>query len=199
MLKPAPNRAASNGRHSAAFRRLCVETALMLRPSAVGPSAAFRRLCVETKIVIDANGIGAQPPSGGCVLKQNHHALNVGRVRQPPSGGCVLKPDIGGLRFKIRPQPPSGGCVLKLRVFCRFNPWDVSAAFRRLCVETPARLHGIPCGYSAAFRRLCVETLYPGKFVALMNQPPSGGCVLKLRNLKHQTNLQLSRLQAAVC
>ena len=31
----------------------------------------------------------------------------------------------------------------------------------------------------AAFRRLCVETLHAAHFNRMVNQPPSGGCVLK--------------------
>ena len=76
------------------------------------------------------------------------------------------------------------------------------AAFRRLCVETPAKNHIIETKQPAAFRRLCVETwianqsdglLMPAAFrrlcveTKLLNdsgamsgiQPPSGGCVLK--------------------
>ena len=55
------------------------------------------------------------------------------------------------------------------------------AAFRRLCVET---INIQPAGsrrYPAAFRRLCVETsILKGCDSLLRNQPPSGGCVLKL-------------------
>ena len=53
----------------------------------------------------------------------------------------------------------------------------------------------------AAFRRLCVETWHGTIPTRLSdNQPPSGGCVLKLRRragcLRQQ---ETSRLQAAVC
>ena len=33
-----------------------------------------------------------QPPSGGCVLKQNLRLIRISLLAQPPSGGCVLKP-----------------------------------------------------------------------------------------------------------
>ena len=57
----------------------------------------------------------AQPPSGGCVLKQE----DVIRLQkqygcQPPSGGCVLKQELQSQVAALTAQPPSGGCVLKL-------------------------------------------------------------------------------------
>ncbi len=76
-----------------------------------------------------------QPPSGGCVLKQNQIRVDLdGRtaatfgwlcvetsllrnircsIRQPPSGGCVLKLMHSALQSFVIRQPPSGGCVLK--------------------------------------------------------------------------------------
>ena len=36
---------------------------------------------------------------------------------------------------------------------------------------------------AAAFRRLCVETILAKEAEAVLNQPPSGGCVLKLSKL----------------
>ena len=54
-------------------------------------------------------------------------------------------------------QPPSGGCVLKLLPLGQQHQILASAAFGRLCVETPL-----------------------GVIVWLaVRQPPSGGCVLK--------------------
>ena len=35
-----------------------------------------------------------QPPSGGCVLKQELVHARINAVLQPPSGGCVLKQDV---------------------------------------------------------------------------------------------------------
>ena len=35
-------------------------------------------------------------------------------VKQPPSGGCVLKQEMLEQQYLEREQPPSGGCVLKL-------------------------------------------------------------------------------------
>ena len=99
---------------------------------------------------------------------------------QPPSGGCVLKQDNRD-NFVHTNYPAAFRrlCVetsLKVALNLSVNP----AAFRRLCVETFAlfkhRMEEAP----AAFRRLCVETVYanvaklPG-----VTQPPSGGCVLK--------------------
>ena len=55
-----------------------------------------------------------------------------------------------------------------------------AAAFGRLCVETSFSKHNLKCKGAAAFGRLCVET---GDVVILagygLEQPPSGGCVLK--------------------
>ena len=53
--------------------------------------AAFRRLCVETVSSIADLSQESQPPSGGCVLKQDFAPLVWRQVVQPPSGGCVLK------------------------------------------------------------------------------------------------------------
>ena len=55
----------------------------------------------------------AQPPSGGCVLKQLRQYQRDSRPVQPPSGGCVLKHSPNAFAFEIMYQPPSGGCVLK--------------------------------------------------------------------------------------
>ena len=51
----------------------------------------------------------------------------------------------------------------------------------------------------AAFRRLCVETLHAAHFNRMVNQPPSGGCVLKHYMPHTLTGWSTSRLQAAVC
>ena len=121
--------------------------------------AAFRRLCVETAVGMAAiTVILAQPPSGGCVLKRSHARRKARKQTQPPSGGCVLKqkaenheqsttyqPPSGGCVLKqgdgdraatFIPQPPSGGCVLKLRPNSSSGVRPAPAAFRRLCVET---------------------------------------------------------------
>ncbi len=77
---------------SAAFRRLCVETAVMLIIDALLDSAAFRRLCVETARSRNADPrIPRQPPLGGCVLKQVPVFVMRTQNDQPPLGGCVLK------------------------------------------------------------------------------------------------------------
>ena len=57
---------------AAAFGRLCVETRNSSFVSRSAPAAAFGRLCVETVVkMIFANLLIRQPPSGGCVLKQD--------------------------------------------------------------------------------------------------------------------------------
>ena len=76
-------------------------------------TAAFGRLCVETMSKYSLARVYDQPPSGGCVLKQNMIATIGYEYAQPPSGGCVLK------------QQSSQGLTL-----------PVAAAFGRLCVET---------------------------------------------------------------
>ena len=52
---------------------------------------------------------------------------------------------------------------------------------------------------TAAFRRLCVETDEPSSAPDISDQPPSGGCVLKLHLQEQRIKQQTSRLQAAVC
>ena len=78
-------------------------------------AATFGWLCVETiwKVEDQANLL-AQPPSGGCVLKQQLSFQVEVFLQQPPSGGCVLKRLFQELIPMAVKQPPSGGCVLKL-------------------------------------------------------------------------------------
>ena len=89
------NHPAFNRRHQpAAFGRLCVETRPPYRYFSRQYPAAFGRLCVETEYEQSLlRHIAAQPPSGGCVLKQPDTDNQVKQMLQPPSGGCVLKPD----------------------------------------------------------------------------------------------------------
>ena len=54
----------------AAFRRLCVETQTPAKVEVKKKPAAFRRLCVETTLYSQPDEDAAQPPLGGCVLKQ---------------------------------------------------------------------------------------------------------------------------------
>ena len=56
---------------SAAFGRLCVETKILTGVCLSSASAAFGRLCVETFKNGGLFPAVGQPPSGGCVLKQN--------------------------------------------------------------------------------------------------------------------------------
>ena len=66
--------------------------------------AAFGRLCVETFMGYKLlTGLG-QPPSGGCVLKQETRLWEGSRKGQPPSGGCVLKLLHGVLDADYRPS-----------------------------------------------------------------------------------------------
>ncbi len=99
-------------------------------------AAAFRRLCVETAVISRLDPACCQPPSGGCVLKPAQHAQSARLLRtaafrrlcvetaeyqakssshceQPPSGGCVLKQASEAKAWQLDKQPPSGGCVLK--------------------------------------------------------------------------------------
>ena len=74
-----------------------------------------------------------------------------------------------------------------------------TAAFRRLCVETILILRYLMTYFTAAFRRLCVETTSRSRNTGNHEQPPSGGCVLKLYLSPETGDIGHSRLQAAVC
>ena len=91
---------------------------------------------LKLDIIAMALAIWAQPPSGGCVLKQKGSRFYAEKSNQPPSGGCVLKLHQVVPITSLLTQPPSGGCVLK-----RANRGNLRrdwrpAAFGRLCVET---------------------------------------------------------------
>ena len=58
----------------------------------------------------------AQPPLGGCVLKQSPNITKISVTHQPPLGGCVLKQVGKGGGGAVVGQPPLGGCVLKLLI-----------------------------------------------------------------------------------
>ena len=60
----------------AAFGRLCVETCESVPLSLSSSPAAFGRLCVETCLALAICASLVQPPSGGCVLKQNKLITN---------------------------------------------------------------------------------------------------------------------------
>ena len=55
---------------AAAFGRLCVETCTARETKDFSTAAAFGRLCVETRTMALPVEAQKQPPSGGCVLKQ---------------------------------------------------------------------------------------------------------------------------------
>ena len=69
-VETTKSRSTARQRVAAAFRRLCVETPSVLRRRPKSQTAAFRRLCVETSALGLSAPVHAQPPSGGCVLKQ---------------------------------------------------------------------------------------------------------------------------------
>ena len=78
---------------AATFGWLCVETAVHCQhPNDFMKAATFGWLCVETLLqsVISIT-VKKQPPSGGCVLKQQNAPKHTDSPVQPPSGGCVLK------------------------------------------------------------------------------------------------------------
>ena len=83
------------------------------------------------------------------------------------------------------------------------NEWFYSiylaAAFGRLCVETFTHDDSVSDEQPAAFGRLCVETLVMVFHLKYWVQPPSGGCVLKLRKVRMVLTCTTSRLRAAVC
>ena len=123
-------------------------------------AAAFRRLCVETSRTTAFSPAVAQPPSGGCVLKPATRAA-------PPNWRSAA--------FRRLCVETS----TKVKICANNNP----AAFRRLCVETTAYTLKLMACTPAAFRRLCVETQYRPAPPNRGGQPPSGGCVLKLRKI----------------
>ena len=104
-------------------------------PNRTSP-AAFRRLCVETPDQYFRSGNEIQPPSGGCVLKQQkrqkHRKLywpaafrrlcvetgNRFRIQCTRSPAAFrrlcVETDWGSISSQAISQPPSGGCVLKL-------------------------------------------------------------------------------------
>ena len=102
-------------------------------------------------------------------------------VIQPPSGGCVLKQDRQSQSNQRLFQPPSGGCVLKHGEEDFDALLILPAAFRRLCVETryaPKRAgtwQGQPPSGGCVLKHRKNSSGSNRR-----RQPPSGGCVLKL-------------------
>ena len=80
-------------------------------------------------------------------------------------------------------------CVETLAIKSIIAAMPSPAAFRRLCVETFGIRSCTHDFHPAAFRRLCVETLMMNGLSRLNCQPPSGGCVLKLKRLGTNTNV----------
>ena len=88
--------------------------------------------------------------------------------------------------------------MLKLFALCQDKP-ILTAAFRRLCVETSESLPA-PSGKSQPPSGGCVLKRDKFRFKrAAFDQPPSGGCVLKRHENGFETLYGPSRLQAAVC
>ncbi len=128
-------------------------------------AAAFGRLCVETHCAIKCSPLMLQPPSGGCVLKQQMVLKNKARKHAAAFGRLCVE-------TANRPS-----IVRSL----------IAAAFGRLCVETLRASHRIFVRIAAAFGRLCVETKRCRKRKNhYRQQPPSGGCVLKLSTLTNK-------------
>ena len=64
------------------------------------------------------NGCGlgrAQPPSGGCVLKQSYVLGEFADVKPAAFRRLCVETNIKRQIYKTPTQPPSGGCVLKRR------------------------------------------------------------------------------------
>ncbi len=97
---------------------------------------------------------------------------------------CVETPLYPSL-WRAPLQPPSGGCVLKPPNLGNDLPQRQAAAFGRLCVETTNRIKMTTAVAAAAFGRLCVETADVADAWYFVEQPPSGGCVLKHRIASH--------------
>ena len=94
----------------------------------------------------------------------------------------MLKHAVQVVRAEQLFQPPSGGCVLKHKSPYALFLTTLPAAFGRLCVETNLPTCGKTyCMLPAAFGRLCVETFSLLFVIFHIGQPPSGGCVLKLK------------------
>ena len=126
----------------------------------------------------------AQPPSGGCVLKQRFRfCIGSGCLNPAAFGRLRVETTVGYCVCTLPSQPPSGGCVLKQHLSVPSASCCHPAAFGRLRVETSV-LSDIHLSVSpAAFGRLRVETNWQHKKKYSPDQPPSGGCVLKLSSL----------------
>ena len=94
----------------------------------------------------------------------------------------MLKPQCNNQDFYD--QGPAAFGRLCVETILGVSPYAVAclpAAFGRLCVETLIGIAVTAFFGPAAFGRLCVETnLRRANWPIIRNQPPSGGCVLKL-------------------
>ena len=142
--------------------------------------AAFGRLCVETIGLIRLTLIRLQPPSGGCVLKLITKPLLLISFLPAAFGRLCVETSALPISAHAAIQPPSGGCVLKRVESQNTRKILLPAAFGRLCVETRRIGAQRQRAEPAAFGRLCVETSEMQEMLYIpLNQPPSGGCVLK--------------------
>ena len=96
-------------------------------------------------------------------------------------------------------QPPSGGCVLKPEIPELLEQKPKAAAFGRLCVETSVPILRWRINFAAAFGRLCVETLSIEYLKPYLEQPPSGGCVLKPCLLFRKNNRTFAAAFGRLC
>ena len=143
-----------------------------------------------------------QPPSGGCVLKQQNDGKKKIQARPAAFGRlCVETFSISKTFIKIKPAAFGRLCVETIIRRALAVHAASPAAFGRLCVETMHAMGRGPSKHPAAFGRLCVETEFTvHSYSDYYVQPPSGGCVLKLSLLCIVTLIiTSSRLRAAVC
>ena len=102
-------------------------------------------------------------------------------LMQPPSGGCVLKPSNEVARIDCNWAATFGWLCVET-AYLKWEDKCISAAtFGWLCVETNKKTKSNEREVAATFGWLCVETDEERKQSESVAQPPSGGCVLKLK------------------
>ena len=93
-----------------------------------------------------------------------------------------------------------GRLCVETKISFANSPNEPAAAFGRLCVETLYRLILLqPLVKAAAFGRLCVETLSIEYLKPYLEQPPSGGCVLKPCLLFRKNNRTFAAAFGRLC
>ena len=143
-------------------------------------AATFGWLCVETEMITLGLMMANAATFGWLCVETLRSAWLSETCSQPPSGGCVLKQELIAKAQALNTQPPSGGCVLKQMCMIYHYLQSTAATFGWLCVETifASRIHGLyttqpPSGGCVLKRSI------PGAGSPAVWQPPSGGCVLK--------------------